>query len=84
MPTVSQAAVSKWEDGSQRPELSRALQLEGLTGGDVSAVSWLYDTTEINALRRAFGFPNLDPNDVADAVTIDRGPEYAQPAPVLP
>lgn len=66
VPKVSQAAVSKWEDGAQRPELARAMQLEGLTGGAVPAVLWLYTVAEINALRAAFGFPSVDPNAVAD------------------
>lgn len=35
----------------------------------------------VKVARMAAG---IDPNAIADEVTVDRGPEYAQPAPVTP
>ncbi len=59
VPSITQAAVSKWENGDedQRPDLRRAVQLESLTAGDVPATSWGYPEHEINALRAAFVRP---------------------------
>lgn len=57
VPPITQAAVSKWEtDPEQRPDLRRAVQLEGITGGAVPATAWGHPAEEIEALRAAFAF----------------------------
>jgi len=78
---VSQPAVSAWLSGGSRPEPHLREAIEILTG--IPSGGW--DTDDERALIarvRNVAPIGIDPN--ADEVVIDRGPEYAQPAPVTP
>lgn len=49
VPRVTQAAVSRWEDGSsQRPSLATACQLQRIT--DIPATEWGYSREEVDAV----------------------------------
>lgn len=72
IPAVTQAAVCRWETGDSRPDLTKALQLQGLSEGAVLATLWGYSDEETRAVARAF-LPAVDPNEIADRATGTEG-----------
>ena len=62
VPSVTQAAVSRWEDETdQRPEITTAMQLDGITDGFVPAESWGYSAEELERVRAAFARRDAPP-----------------------
>ena len=82
------AHVGLLENGSvKRPDMNTASSVAAALG---TSMDWLWTgagdpptEAESNAAVAA-ALDASDPNDVAPDPVIDRGPEYAQSAPVLP
>lgn len=55
---VSQPAVAIWE-GSGRPDLSKALELQAMTAGAIPATAWGYTEEQVSRVLRAAKFPAL-------------------------
>lgn len=72
---VSHSSWSEWESGSRIPSLEKALAVEAFTEGTVTVEDWRFNASVIPTARRV-----IERRDaVADELTTDRGPEYAQP-----